>query len=241
MKASLSIDPRTLFFINIIFSVTVFIVSGRIGNHLNFAIAFALMLISGMYRKSFRFLLVYGGITLFDFLFTMYSIGRLQEFTGLVFYMTSKLIPIIMVSSILINRIKTNEVIAALDKINLPKGLMVSIVVSLRFIPTIREEFRNIKDSMSMRGIDLSFRNMVKKPILTMEYAIVPLLFRSLKIAEELTATALVRGIESETKRSSYYDVSFTKLDYQILVFVFLSTILVFFWDIGIIDSIFLD
>ena len=45
----------------------------------------------------------------------------------------------------------------------------------------------------------------LRHPLNTLEYAIVPMVFRSLKIADELSASAIVRGIESPCKKQSYY------------------------------------
>ena len=50
-------------------------------------------------------------------------------------------------------------------------------------------------------------------PAKAMEYAIVPMVFRSLKIADELSASAIVRGIESPYKKQSYYVSRISPLD----------------------------
>lgn len=52
----------------------------------------------------------------------------------------------------------------------------------------------------------------------TLEYAIVPMVFRSLKIADELAASAIVRGIESPYKKESYYVSRIAALDYFLIV-----------------------
>lgn len=49
-------------------------------------------------------------------------------------------------------------------------------------------------------------------------YAIVPMVFRSLKIADELAASAIVRGIESPYKKESYYVSRIAALDYFLIV-----------------------
>lgn len=224
-------DPRTLFIINIVFCITVFVVSSKLANHLCLSISFILMLIVGMYKKSMKYLFFYGTIAILDFLAINYNLGRIQIFISLIFYILCKFIPIFMIASILVNNIKTNEIITSLEKMKIPKGIMLSIVVSLRFVPTIKEEVGYIKESMSMRGIEISPKNLIKKPMITLEYSIIPLLFRSLKIAEELTATALTRGVENNIKRTSYFDVSFKRIDYFTIIFVLLSITALFIID----------
>ena len=66
---------------------------------------------------------------------------------------------------------------------------------------------------MKIRGFLKSVGNVLKHPMDTLEYAIVPMVFRSLKIADELAASAIVRGIESPYKKESYYVSRIAALD----------------------------
>ena len=50
-------------------------------------------------------------------------------------------------------------------------------------------------------------------PIRTMEFVLVPMLFKSLKTAEELSCAALVKGIENTGKKTSYFDVKLRPID----------------------------
>ena len=52
----------------------------------------------------------------------------------------------------------------------------------------------------------------------TLEYAIVPMVFRSLKIADELASSAIVRGIESPYKKDSYYITRLTVKDALLVI-----------------------
>ena len=60
--------------------------------------------------------------------------------------------------------------------------------------------------------------NVLKHPMDTLEYAIVPMVFRSLKIADELAASSIVRGIESPYKKESYYVSRIAALDCFLIV-----------------------
>ena len=66
---------------------------------------------------------------------------------------------------------------------------------------------------MKIRGFLKSVGNVLKHPMDTLEYAIVPMVFRSLKIADELAASSIVRGIESPYKKESYYVSRIAVLD----------------------------
>ena len=96
--------------------------------------------------------------------------------------------------------------------------IMLVLIVMLRFAPTVLHEFGEVREAMKIRGFLKSVGNVLKHPMDTLEYAIVPMVFRSLKIADELAASAIVRGIESPYKKESYYVSRIAALDYFLIV-----------------------
>lgn len=54
-------------------------------------------------------------------------------------------------------------------------------------------------------------------PLRTVEYVVVPLIFRSIKVGDELAAAAIVRGVENTGKKQSYYETKMSKTDIVIL------------------------
>ena len=51
-------------------------------------------------------------------------------------------------------------------------------------------------------------------PIRSLEFMIVPILFRSIRVAEELSTSVLLRGIENYKNRTNIYPLKFTKTDF---------------------------
>jgi energy-coupling factor transport system permease protein len=56
---------------------------------------------------------------------------------------------------------------------------------------------------MRLRGIGLSAGNVLTRPLTVMESVLIPMMMRCATIAEELSAAAVTRGIESAGKRTS--------------------------------------
>ncbi len=100
-------------------------------------------------------------------------------------------------------KIPSGKIIAVFQKSALPQSII--LIVIIRFIPTISGEFRNIREAMKVRGFTGSISKVLFHPLQTMEYAVVPLIFRSIKVGDELAAASIVRGIENPNKRHSYY------------------------------------
>ena len=110
------------------------------------------------------------------------------------------------------------ELTASLRKMPIPTRIMLVLIVMLRFAPTVLHEFGEVREAMKIRGFLKSVGNVLRHPMDTLEYAIVPMVFRSLKIADELAASAIVRGIESPYKKESYYVSRIAALDYFLIV-----------------------
>ena len=83
----------------------------------------------------------------------------------------------------------------------------ITIAVVFRYLPTAADEFRKISATMRLRGVELSARNLVLHPGRSLEYVLVPLIIRTIKIADDLAASAMTRGLDLVGARTTYRDV----------------------------------
>ena len=104
-----------------------------------------------------------------------------------------------------------------------PSSVRLTVIVILRFVPTVASEFSDVLDAMKTRGLLLSPLQVVLHPLNTFEYVVVPMVFRSLKIADELAASSVVRGIESPYKKEGYYLNKMAVSD-GVMIALFIST-----------------
>jgi hypothetical protein len=88
------------------------------------------------------------------------------------------------------------------------------ISVMFRFLPTILEEYRAIHDAMRLREIG-SWRN----PIEMLEYRMVPLLTGLVTIGNELSTSALTRGLDAPVQRTNICPIGFHWQDGVALLF----------------------
>jgi energy-coupling factor transport system permease protein len=141
-----------------------------------------------------------------------------------IFALLMRLLPFVMLGEIMINTVAVTDLIAALSKMHLPRVVIVPLAVTLRFIPTIQQELRYIRNAMSVRGIHLTCAAVLRRPLQMIEYVLVPLLFRSSRIAEELAASAMTRAIDYPCVKTTLREL---RLGIQDAVY-FLYVILVF-------------
>ena len=117
--------------------------------------------------------------------------------------------------------VKTSDVgsiISSMDKIKLTHTVSIPIAVMFRFFPSFREESRNIKLAMRVRGI--TFKN----PSSYIEYVMVPLLVISSNIADDIAKAAETKCIENPIKKTRYVSVKIKTVDF---VYVFLMLIMI--------------
>ena len=139
-----------------------------------------------------------------------------------------KLIPCFMLGSLLISTTRVSEFLAAVGRFRLPKGFTISLSITLRYFPTMGEEWNSIKDAMALRGIPVTLAGFLRHPMRTMEYVYVPMLVSASKISDEITQAAITRGIDHVQRRTCIETVRFHMMDMLILV-VYITVIILAF------------
>lgn len=146
------------------------------------------------------------------------------------FVLVVKFTPMFIMMIVVYTTLNVSRFLHTLEKMGLPKGFTIPLGVSVRFVPSLTEEFRHIRNAMRFRGIDLSLGNVIRKPLATIEYILVPLLMRSLSISDELARTALTRGIDNPGPKSSLQAVRFGPADASVaLIWSAFMGLLVYF------------
>ena len=116
----------------------------------------------------------------------------------------------------------TGKLIASLDKLRFPRTFTISLAVLFRFLPTVGMEYSAIRRAQRYREIGTSLRTAITRIPQLFEYTIVPVLIRTTKVADELTASAEVRGMKLQGNYNPYYEVKMQVSDWISLIAVIL-------------------
>lgn len=224
------LNPLTLVILNLIFPVIIFLGKGLLYEGICLGLAVFVLLIYRRYKQVLKFLIAYIIFSVLAYLIAISNMALLANLFGTLVYIFLRMIPVAMISYILVSAVKSNELLSVLEQIRLPKKLMLSVTVTLRFFPTYKTEIKMIRESLKMRNIILT----PKEPLKYLEYWIVPMLMRMNLIAEEMTATAMTKGVESPNKRTSFYNVKMRTFDYIFLVII----LLIFIFLLGGVNSV---
>ncbi|MCW4018165.1 MAG: energy-coupling factor transporter transmembrane protein EcfT [Candidatus Bathyarchaeota archaeon] len=210
----LHFDPRTKFFIVLLCGVFTFIVNQE-GLFIFLALTSTYLLIQGMPKNAVKFTLAFALLYALQYAVYTYLSGIATIF-GFILFFLARFIPVFMAASAL-SITPPGELIAALQKLHIPKAVIIPLAVGLRFTPCISQEFNTIRDAMHLRGIAISSFNTIAHPVMAMEYVLVPLLMRSMKISDELAASASARGIDNPGPRTCLRQIHFGLSDVTVL------------------------
>jgi energy-coupling factor transport system permease protein len=88
------------------------------------------------------------------------------------------------------------QLAAAFRAWRVPRPISVTLAVMLRFFPVVGAEATAVLDAMRLRGL-VSAGGVLRHPILSVERFTVPMIAASLRASEDLSASAILRGLGS--------------------------------------------
>ncbi len=142
-----------------------------------------------------------------------------------------KMIPIITMAKWVLKSTYMDELTVALERAGMPLTVTIPFVVMFRYIPTLGIEYKMIRNTMKIRGVSDTFFKIMVHPFATVEYILVPLLMRCLKVSDELAASGTTRGMERENERHSLLKIEFGIREYAVLAGTILFVVILFFMD----------
>lgn len=145
-------------------------------------------------------------------------------FLGFLCFLVLRFAPVITLARVL-QEVPTGQLMAAMQSLKLPKNFILTLAVTLRFFPIIKMENDTIQMSARLRGLSYSQPKNWLHPLQAFEYTFVPLMMRTMKITDELTASAMTKGIDCPGQRTSVYQIRMSSKDVGILFLFILCAI----------------
>ncbi|MEG0475387.1 MAG: energy-coupling factor transporter transmembrane component T [Carnobacterium sp.] len=181
-------------------------------------------------KTGVTYLLIFLGMILVD----KYVIDQVSDGVSmvLIFFAVSLrlMLPCIMAGTYLMQTTTVGELTLGLRKLRTPESILIPVIVMVRFLPAIKQDYQHIRDAMKFRGIFLSKGDMVKQPVRFFEYIIIPMMMSAGNTAQDLTIASLAKGISRKNKRTSIERIGFNIQDIfcltLIIGFVYLHQVL---------------
>ncbi|MDO5732956.1 MAG: energy-coupling factor transporter transmembrane component T [Eubacteriales bacterium] len=155
--------------------------------------------------------------------FALYCVVEVLLFQGMVNLFTI-LFPIFVFGRYMVISTRISEFSLALEKLKVPLGIQIILLVMIRYFPTIKSEFRSIFNAMRLRGVNFSPIGFMRHPVKTVEYLYVPLVYSLIKTGDELSVAALTRGLGLYESRTYLVEIGFTYRD-RLIAFIYLAVL----------------
>ncbi|MGO1369966.1 energy-coupling factor transporter transmembrane component T [Senegalia sp. (in: firmicutes)] len=214
----IKLDPRSKILILLLMNIMAFTTDTWYIMALLGSIPLSLLVLNKRYLLAFFCGLIYA-ISLLAYVFMLDTgFTILSIIVAMITSVICRMGPGLLMGYYLLTTTTVSELISSMERMHLPNGIIIPISVMFRFFPTIKEEASSINDAMRMRGIQLGKSK--DGLIAVLEYRLVPLLISTVKIGEELSCSALTRGLGSSGKRTNICKIGFGITDMIYIVFV---------------------
>ncbi|MCR4692013.1 MAG: energy-coupling factor transporter transmembrane protein EcfT [Lachnospiraceae bacterium] len=128
--------------------------------------------------------------------------------------------PMVMSLLLIVKTTRISQFLSAFQAMHLPVKVIIPIAVFFRFLPTVADEWNGVRKAMAFRGIRLSPVQIICHPWKTIEYVLIPMLFSSIAVMEELAASTMARGMDVDIRRSSYDRIKLGVADYCLILII---------------------
>ncbi len=227
-KSCLRMDPRAKLILLLLGNITLFFHISTTAEVMLMAFIFTLFFLSKKYKSGIRLLLLYAILLSAEIWLLPIAEGLLQNVCSMFTVGIRMIAPCIVTGSYLFTTTTVGEMVCAMRKMRISESIVIPCVVVVRFFPTIIEDYKQIRNAMTLRGIISGKGSLIKHPFQSLEYILIPLLMNSSSVAEDLTAAALTRGISLEGKHTSMVEISMKAFDWFYIVLCSMPFIL--FW-----------
>ena len=225
------VDPRIKFILAFISSILIAVIESEIA----FLMALVIGLMWCVYCGKWKNALQIGGIYI---LIQYWAYWMLQQETVSGMIVTTTMIRRFLLLGAFITplaSVKIGSLVAAMYKLRLPRFIIISMAIMFRFLPTIREEYRAVRTSQKFRGIGRSIISVLIHPIIFYETLLVPLAIRIMKISDELSAAAMLRGADRKGNGTCFRDVKIVFTDVVAILIVLIAMTVTMLVNYGVI------
>ena len=201
------LDPRMKLILIVVFTTSSYLSQNTEALLWNYFLIVGLYLARGLWRSARKTAILFACFVILDFLIEYLPWQDFRATLDIIVFFLQRISIFFVMWNWMSTRLRISDLTTALQNMHVPKGGILTLAVVFRYLPTVGDEFRYISNTMKLRGIGLTFGNIVRHPVATIEYALVPLIIRSMTVGDELAASAMTRGLDLKSKRTSYRDV----------------------------------
>ncbi|MEM9133438.1 MAG: energy-coupling factor transporter transmembrane component T [Actinomycetota bacterium] len=201
------LDPRTKLLLLVLMNVVVYSYGNALFIYLGVAFGALLLVVAGSLRAVAMLTATYAVLFAIDAVIGAAPGAVVELWNGLSLSFFVAL-PTAVYALLLVTTTTMSELAAALQKLRVPTAAMIPLLVFVRFVPAVAQDFRAITTAMRLRGATGG-----GNPLRAMEYVYVPLLLGLVRTGDQLTVAALTRGLGRFRTRTYVVEPRFGVVD----------------------------
>lgn len=208
-------DPRAKLYLLVLANLMLFFHVGTAAEAASTSLCLLLFFLSGRVRSGLRLSAVYFGLLALE-LWAMPRAGEgiLMNFLSLLSVGIRMMLPCVITGAYAFSTTTMGELISALRRMHVPERVIIPCAVVVRFFPTVQEDYHQIRDAMALRGIAEGKLALLRHPIQSLEYILMPLLMNGNNVAQDLSVAALTKGIGLPGQHTSMTELHLTVWDF---------------------------
>lgn len=176
-----------------------------------------LFLLAKQTKKSLIYILIFSVLYGVHDVMLEQTHGSLSSFLSMLTVGGRMMLPCIMAGDYLLSTSRISQIINALRLWRIPEPIVLTFAVMFRFFPVIKQDFHIIQQSLKVRGIFLSRKEMILSPLKYGEYVLLPLIMSASRTAQDLTIATMTKSISGKCK-TMYAKPKYTWFDVLVLL-----------------------
>lgn len=169
---------------------------------------------AGKYKSGITFSVLYGMLVGMEFWLLPMAQGFLLNLISLLSVGIRMMLPCLVTGAYAFSTTTPSELICALRKMHVPESIIITCAVVIRFFPTVKEDYAQIRNAMALRDIYIGVRH----PMQSLEYVVIPLLMNGSTVAQDLSVAALTKGMSLGGRHTSMYKIKMCGYDWAYML-----------------------
>ncbi len=121
--------------------------------------------------------------------------------------------------------------VGTMKSLHLPRFLFLPLMVFCRFIPEFFDVIRQLRDAVRMRGFSVGFGSAFIHPLQTIRLTVIPLVVRTLRMADNLSMAAEMKRVGYAKKPTHLNKLRFRGWDYALMAATLVLSLALCFWE----------
>lgn len=132
------------------------------------------------------------------------SYGLTQETAWYLLLLFTRYFATLPIALLFITTTNPSEFACALNRLGMSQQKAYSVALTLRYLPSIIDDFNNCKDAQACRGVETSSKAPLRTRIKNLLKMIMPVLFSSLDKTDMISNALILRGFGRQNSRTWY-------------------------------------